>query len=81
MEELTITFNDIKYIVSDILFEKAPIYCKTCRTTRDIIKKKEIVAAKPGHGENRAKISWKVSDDLHEHRLTIAVKRIGFVTL
>ena len=42
MEELTITFNDKKYILSDILFEKAPIYCKTCRTTRDIIKKELI---------------------------------------
>ena len=34
--------NNIKYIIGDILFYKAPIYCKTCRTTRDIIKKKEI---------------------------------------
>ena len=41
MEEIII-LNDVNYILSDILFKKAPIYCKTCRTTRDIIKKKEI---------------------------------------
>jgi len=43
MEEIII--NDINYILSDILFDKAPIYCKTCRTTRDIIKKRKIDAS------------------------------------
>lgn len=37
-----IIINKEEYISSDILFEKAPLYCKVSRTGRDLIKKKKI---------------------------------------
>jgi ribosomal protein L9 len=30
------------HILSDVLFKKAPVYCKTSRTARDLIRKKQI---------------------------------------
>jgi hypothetical protein len=44
MEEIPIILNKKQYILGDILFTKAPIYCKMCRSTRDIIKRKNIDA-------------------------------------
>ena len=37
-----IIINKEEYISSDVLFEKAPLYCKLSRTGRDLIKKKKI---------------------------------------
>lgn len=37
-----IIINKEEYISSDVLFEKAPLYCKVSRTGRDLIKKKKI---------------------------------------
>ena len=37
-----IIINKEEYISSDVLFEKAPVYCKLSRTGRDLIKKKKI---------------------------------------
>ena len=37
-----IIINKEEYISSDVLFEKAPVYCKVSRTGRDLIKKKKI---------------------------------------
>jgi len=39
--EVTI-INKEKYISSDILFVKAPVYCKLSRTARELVKKKKI---------------------------------------
>ena len=39
--EVTI-INKEKYISSDILFNKAPVYCKLSRTARELVKKKKI---------------------------------------
>ena len=38
----TITINKEEYISSDVLFEKAPVYCKLSRSARSLIIKKEI---------------------------------------
>jgi len=37
-----IIINKDEYISSDVLFEKAPVYCKLSRSGRDLIKKKKI---------------------------------------
>jgi hypothetical protein len=37
-----IIINKEEYISSDVLFEKAPVYCKLSRSGRDLIKKKKI---------------------------------------
>lgn len=37
-----IIINKEEYVSSDVLFEKAPVYCKLSRTGRDLIKKKKI---------------------------------------
>lgn len=37
-----IIINKEEYVSSDVLFEKAPLYCKVSRTGRDLIKKKKI---------------------------------------
>lgn len=37
--EVTI-INKEKYILSNILFEKAPVYCKLSRTVHELVKKK-----------------------------------------
>jgi hypothetical protein len=38
----TIIINNLKYSQSEFLFNDAPIFCKGSRTTRDLIKKKNI---------------------------------------
>ena len=38
----TIIINKHEYILCDELFEKAPIYCKGCRSGRELIKKRNI---------------------------------------
>ena len=38
----TLLINKEEYISSDVLFEKAPIYCKLSRTGRDLIRKKKL---------------------------------------
>ena len=42
MNTNTIIINKEEYISSEVLFEKAPIYCKLSRTARDLIRKKKI---------------------------------------
>jgi len=37
-----IIFNNKKYVVADIILTNAPIYSKGVRTTRDLIRKKNI---------------------------------------
>ena len=37
-----ITINKQEYILSDNLFNKAPVYCKLCRSARELIKKKKL---------------------------------------
>ncbi len=38
----TLKYKNNKYILADVLLTEAPIYSKTCRSSRDIIKKKKI---------------------------------------
>ena len=38
----TINYNNIEYICVDYVYNNAPIYSKTCRNGRDLIKKKDI---------------------------------------
>jgi len=55
----TVIINNLEYINSDDLFEKAPIYYKLCRNARDLIKRKKItdyIFAK------LVKSVWSVSD-------------------
>ena len=42
MNTNTIIINKEEYISSEVLFEKAPVYCKLSRTARDLIRKKKI---------------------------------------
>ena len=37
-----ITINKQEYILSDDLFNKAPVYCKLCRSARELIRKKKL---------------------------------------
>ena len=37
-----ITVNKQEYILSDDLFNKAPVYCKLCRSARELIRKKKL---------------------------------------
>ena len=38
----TVSYNNIEYICVDYVYNNAPIYSKTCRNGRDLIKKKNI---------------------------------------
>lgn len=44
MEAETININNKEYIIGDYIFSNAPIYSKGCRSSRDIISKKQIEA-------------------------------------
>ena len=37
-----LTINNDEFVESDYLFQKAPVYCKLCRTARDLVRKKKI---------------------------------------
>ena len=37
-----ITINDINYILADYILQNAPIYSKSCRSSKELIRKKEI---------------------------------------
>lgn len=39
----TININNVEYILSNELFDKAPIYCKEARNGRELIKKKKMI--------------------------------------
>lgn len=39
---MSIIINEQEYISSDILFEKAPVYCKKTRTARELIRKNKL---------------------------------------
>ena len=59
----TILINNLKYSQSEFLFNDAPIFCKGSRTTRDLIRKKNIdskyyVYAKYDSEKN----SWTITD-------------------
>jgi len=57
----TITINEINYVLADYILKNAPIYSKSCRSSKDLIRKKNI-------DENNylyARIidsQWKISD-------------------
>jgi hypothetical protein len=57
----TITINDKQYIMGDNLFNNAPIYTKGCRSSRDIISKKQIEAKNYIYARNKDN-KWIVSD-------------------
>jgi hypothetical protein len=65
MEEQTeshiITINDKQYIMGDYLYNNAPIYSKGCRSSRDIISKKQIEAKNYIYARNKDN-KWTVSD-------------------
>ncbi len=43
--EVSVTYNNSKYIDCDYIMKNAPIYAKGARSTRDLIRKKEIKAS------------------------------------
>ncbi len=61
MEEHIIIINDKQYIMGDYLFNNAPIYSKGCRSSRDIISKKQIEAKNYIYARNKDN-KWIVSD-------------------
>ena len=48
-----ITINDKQYIMGDYLYNNAPIYSKGCRSSRDIISKKQIEAKNYIYARNK----------------------------
>lgn len=56
-----ITINDKQYITGDSLFTNAPIYSKGCRSSRDIISKKQIEAKNYIYARNKDN-KWSITD-------------------
>jgi hypothetical protein len=56
-----ITINDKQYITGDSLFINAPIYSKGCRSSRDIISKKQIEAKNYIYARNKDN-KWTITD-------------------
>jgi hypothetical protein len=64
MEDQTeshIIINDKQYIMGDYLYNNAPIYSKGCRSSRDIISKKQIEAKNYIYARNKDN-KWVISD-------------------
>lgn len=56
-----IIINNKEYIISDYIFSHAPIYSKGCRSTRDIITKKQIEAKNYTYARLKDD-KWVISD-------------------
>jgi len=55
----TITINEINYIFADYILKNAPIYSKSCRSSKDLIRKREI---KNYIFARYVDSQWKISD-------------------
>lgn len=56
-----ITINNKEYIIGDYIYNNAPIYSKGCRSSRDIISKKQIEAKNYIYARNKDD-KWVLSD-------------------
>ncbi len=56
-----ITINNKEYILGDYVYSNAPIYSKGCRSSRDIISKKQIEAKNYIYARNKDN-KWIISD-------------------
>jgi hypothetical protein len=56
-----ITINNKEYIIGDYIYTNAPIYSKGCRSSRDIISKKQIEAKNYIYARNKDD-KWTISD-------------------
>ena len=73
-----IIINKEEYISSDVLFEKAPLYCKVSRTGRDLIKKKKITDYIFAKSVNK---EWCVSDGKSYKYDKIFIKKSFYDTI
>ena len=59
----TITYNNITYVLSDYILQNAPIFCRSIRNSRDLVKRKNISEDKFIFArKNRKSNEWIISD-------------------
>lgn len=59
----TITYNNITYVLSDYILQNAPIFCRSIRNSRDLVKRKNILEDNFIFArKNKKSNEWIISD-------------------